>query len=92
MAKDGFVAYYRVSTAKQGASRLGLDAQREAVTSYLNGGDWRIVGEFIEIESGRSADRPELEKALAAARLYRAPLIVAKLDRLTRSVAFLCGS
>jgi DNA invertase Pin-like site-specific DNA recombinase len=89
MAKGGFVAYYRVSTAKQGASGLGLEAQREAVARYLNGGDWTILAEFTEVESGRKSDRPELDKALAAARLHRVPLIVAKLDRLTRSVAFL---
>ncbi|MBN8996351.1 MAG: recombinase family protein [Rhizobiales bacterium] len=89
MANGGFVAYYRVSTAKQGASGLGLQAQREAVQHYLNGGRWRIVAEHVEVESGRRSDRPELEKALAAARLHKVPLIVAKLDRLTRSVAFL---
>lgn len=89
MADGAFVAYYRVSTAKQGASGLGLEAQRKAVADYLNGGQWRVVAEFTEVESGRKAARPELEKALAAARLHKAPLVVAKLDRLTRSVAFL---
>jgi len=85
----GFVAYYRVSTRKQGRSGLGVAAQREAVSHYLNGRDWRIIGEFTEVESGRRADRPELERALAAARVHRVPLVVAKVDRLTRSVAFL---
>jgi DNA invertase Pin-like site-specific DNA recombinase len=90
MASNGkFVAYYRVSTARQGKSGLGIDAQRSAVAAYLNGGDWQIVGEFTEIESGRRADRPELDKALAAARLHRCPLVVSKVDRLTRSVSFL---
>ncbi len=89
MASGGFVAYYRVSTAKQGKSGLGLEAQREAVERFLNGGRWTILSEFVEVESGRRADRPELEKALTAARLHKSPLIVAKLDRLTRSVAFL---
>src|SRR4051812_1668145 len=91
MASFGkYVSYFRVSTARQGKSGLGLEAQRAAVASYLNGGDWQIVGEFAEIESGRGAvDRPELEKALAAARLHRAALVVSKVDRLTRSVAFL---
>lgn len=89
MAHGDFVAYYRVSTARQGASGLGLEAQREAVHQYLNGGQWRLVGEFTEVESGRKPDRPELDQALSVARLYRVPLIVAKLDRLTRSAAFL---
>ena len=84
-----FVAYYRVSTSRQGRSGLGLEAQREAVKTYLNGGDWEIVDEHTEIESGKRSDRPALEKALAAARLHRASLVVSKVDRLTRSVAFL---
>jgi Resolvase, N terminal domain len=67
----------------------GLDAQRKAVKTYLNGGDWKIVDEYTEVESGKRSERPELEKALAAARLHRASLVVSKVDRLTRSVAFL---
>lgn len=90
MTSNGkFVCYYRVSTSRQGKSGLGLEAQRSAVARYLNGGDWQIVNEFTEVESGRRADRPELEKALAEARLHRCPLVVSKVDRLTRSVAFL---
>lgn len=88
-AHGDFIVYYRVSTAKQGASGLGIEAQRYAVANYLNGGNWKIVSEFTEVESGRRSDRPELEKALSAARLRRLPLVVAKVDRLTRSVAFL---
>ncbi|WP_312016116.1 recombinase family protein [Bradyrhizobium sp. JYMT SZCCT0428] len=84
-----FVAYYRVSTARQGKSGLGLEAQRAAVMVYLNGGDWQIVEEHTEVESGRNSNRPALERALAAARLHRASLVVSKVDRLTRSVAFL---
>jgi DNA invertase Pin-like site-specific DNA recombinase len=84
-----FVCYYRVSTGKQGRSGLGIEAQRAAVATYLNGGNWSIVGEFTEVESGKLSHRPELEKALAAARLHRAALVVSKVDRLTRSVAFL---
>ncbi|MET4483039.1 recombinase family protein [Bradyrhizobium sp. F1.13.3] len=84
-----FVCYYRVSTGKQGRSGLGLDAQKAAVTTYLNGGDWSIVDEYTEVESGKRSDRPALDKALAAARLHRASLVVSKVDRLTRSVAFL---
>jgi DNA invertase Pin-like site-specific DNA recombinase len=90
MAAHGkFVCYYRVSTARQGKSGLGLEAQRAAVAAYLNGGDWQIVDEFTEVESGKRSDRPALDKALAAARLHRASLVVSKVDRLTRSVAFL---
>jgi DNA invertase Pin-like site-specific DNA recombinase len=85
----GFISYLRVSTLEQGASGLGLEAQREAVRVYLNGGDWHIIAEFAEVESGRNSDRPVLAQALAAARLHRVPLIVAKVDRLTRSLAFL---
>lgn len=85
----GFVSYLRVSTDRQGASGLGLEAQRQAVETYLNGGDWTIVAEFVEVESGRNPDRPVLAQALAAARLHRVPLVVAKVDRLTRSLAFL---
>lgn len=84
-----FIAYYRVSTAKQGRSGLGIEAQRAAVVGYLNGGNWSIVAEFVETESGRRSDRPQLDKALAAARARRCPIVVAKVDRLTRSVGFL---
>ena len=84
-----FVAYYRVSTGKQGRSGLGIEAQRDAVKTYLNGGDWAIVDEHTEVESGKRSDRPALDKALAAARLHRAAVVVSKVDRLTRSVAFL---
>jgi DNA invertase Pin-like site-specific DNA recombinase len=90
MASNGkFVCYYRVSTARQGKSGLGIEAQRAAVATYLNGGDWSIAAEFTEVESGRRSDRPALDQALAAARLHRAALVVSKVDRLTRSVAFL---
>jgi hypothetical protein len=72
-----------------GKSGLGIEAQREAVARYLNGGCWAILAEFTETESGKRADRPELDKALAAARTHRVPLVVPKVHRLTRSVAFL---
>jgi DNA invertase Pin-like site-specific DNA recombinase len=78
-----------VSTARQGRSGLGIEAQRAAVANYRNGGDWRIIAEFTEVESGKRSDRRELDKALAAARVHRVPVVVAKVDRLTRSVAFL---
>ena len=89
VSSGGFNAYYRVSTAKQGKSGLGIEAQCQAVAGYLNGGNWTIIAEFTEIESGKRADRPELDKALAAARLHRVPVVVAKVDRLTRSLSFL---
>jgi DNA invertase Pin-like site-specific DNA recombinase len=85
----GFVAYYRVSTDKQGQSGLGLDAQRQAVMNYLNGGPWRLVDAFTEVESGKRNARPELQKALAACRKHKAKLVIAKLDRLSRNLAFI---
>ena len=81
------VAYLRVSTQRQGASGLGLEAQRQAILDYL-GPQALLVAEFVEIESGGRADRPELARALAACRLHGATLIIAKLDRLARNVAF----
>jgi len=84
------VAYYRVSTAKQGASGLGLDAQRDAVESLCKSRGWEIIAPpFTEVESGKRADRPELVKALHRAKVTGATLVVAKLDRLSRNVAFL---
>jgi DNA invertase Pin-like site-specific DNA recombinase len=84
-----FVAYYRVSTDKQGRSGLGLEAQKEAVRRRLDGGSWALVGEFAEVESGKRVKRPQLEAALAACKKHKAKLVVAKLDRLSRSVSFL---
>lgn len=83
-----FVAYYRVSTGRQGRSGLGLEAQRTAVHDFLaqNGGD--LSGEVIEIESGAANDRPQLAEALRLCRLLGGSLIIAKLDRLARNVAF----
>jgi len=90
-ARAVFVAYYRVSTAKQGASGLGLDAQREAVRAFLSGGNGTLSAEFTEVESGKRNDRPELVKALQACRVYGAKLVIAKLDRLSRDAHFLLG-
>jgi DNA invertase Pin-like site-specific DNA recombinase len=87
-----FVAYYRVSTDRQGASGLGLQAQRDAIHHYLNGGRWSVIGEFTEIESGtrkRLLKRPMLESALKLCKREKATLIVAKLDRLARDVQFI---
>ena len=89
MANGKFVSYLRVSTDAQGRSGLGLEAQQAAVANYLNGGSWELVESFVEIESGKNSDRPELAKALAACKKHKAVLVVAKLDRLSRSVAFL---
>ena len=83
-----FVIYLRVSTAKQGAAGNGIDAQRQACFDHLNGGDWKVVGEFIEVESGRKNRRPQLEAALAQCVRDGATLLVAKLDRLSRNVSF----
>src|SRR5215831_7551988 len=84
-----FVSYYRVSTDKQGRSGLGLDAQKTAIADRLDGGRWQIVGEFIEVESGKRASRPQLDAAITACEKHNAKLIVAKLDRLSRNVSFL---
>jgi DNA invertase Pin-like site-specific DNA recombinase len=89
MTSGKFVSYLRVSTQKQGASGLGLEAQRKAVADYLNGGSWTLLREYVEIETGKRADRPELTSALAHCRACGATLIVAKLDRLARNVAFI---
>ena len=89
MANGKFVAYYRVSTAKQGLSGLGLEAQRESVRQYLNGGNWQMIEEVTEVESGKRNDRPALADALRLCRLHGATLIIAKLDRLARNVHFI---
>lgn len=93
--KGKFVAYYRVSTARQGKSGLGLEAQREAVETYLNGGGWELIGEFTEVETGTGKDaldkRPKLKEAIALAKKTKATLVIAKLDRLARNVHFLTG-
>jgi DNA invertase Pin-like site-specific DNA recombinase len=84
-----FVAYYRVSTDRQGRSGLGLEAQQAAVRGYL--GTAAPFAEFTEIETGRRNDRPELERALALCRKRRARLVIAKLDRLSRNLAFIAA-
>jgi DNA invertase Pin-like site-specific DNA recombinase len=86
-----FVSYCRVSTDRQGKSGLGLEAQQKAVSDYLNGGSWELVGEFVEVESGKRADRPELCKALDVCRRQKAKLVIAKLDRLSRNLAFIAA-
>jgi DNA invertase Pin-like site-specific DNA recombinase len=95
MANGKFIAYYRVSTQKQGQSGLGLEAQKAAVMSYLNGGQWELVGAFTEIETGKGADalarRPQLRAALDMCKKTKATLVIAKLDRLARNVHFISG-
>lgn len=92
MAEGKFIAYYRVSTERQGRSGLGLEAQRDAVAGYLNGGNWQLLDEFCEVESGKRHDnRPQLAAALAACRKHKATLVIAKLDRLARNVAFIAN-
>lgn len=83
-----YVAYFRVSTAQQGRSGLGIEAQKAAVNAFLKPAD-RIVATFTEVESGKTAARPQLTAALAAARAHKAVLLIAKLDRLSRNVAFI---
>lgn len=83
------IAYYRVSTKQQGASGLGLEAQRAAVQAYAQASGADVEAHYTEVESGKRADRPKLTAALAHARRNRAKLVIAKLDRLARNVAFL---
>lgn len=86
-----FVAYARVSTAKQGQSGLGLEAQEATIQAFLRPGDRLLLPTFVEVESGKKTDRPELEKALERCRVTGATLLIAKLDRLARDVHFISG-
>ncbi|MBD2757760.1 recombinase family protein [Spirosoma validum] len=83
-----YVPYYRVSTASQGKSGLGLSAQQDIVQRFLKAGD-ELLDEFIEVESGKRADRPQLASAIAHAKQHKARLLIAKLDRLSRNVSFI---
>src|SRR5690606_2576896 len=83
------ICYLRVSTAKQGSSGLGLEAQRAAVQQYANQLGAEIIAEYLEVESGKRSDRPQLDIAIGHAKFAGARLVVAKLDRLARNVAFL---
>jgi DNA invertase Pin-like site-specific DNA recombinase len=95
MPNSKFVSYIRVSTARQGSSGLGLEAQQEAVRRYLKGGSWDLVAEFQEVETGKGANalekRPQLRAALDACRRNNSTLVIAKLDRLARNVHFVSG-
>jgi DNA invertase Pin-like site-specific DNA recombinase len=95
MAEKQLIAYYRVSTQKQGASGLGLDAQKQTVTGYVKNAPGALLSEFCEVETGKGSNalekRPELRKALDECRKRGAVLIIAKLDRLARNVHFISG-
>jgi Resolvase, N terminal domain len=86
-----FVAYFRVSTDRQGRSGLGLEAQAAAVRHYLASVGGTLIVEHTEVERGKRSDRPELLKAMAACRRHKAKLVIAKLDRLSRNVAFIAA-
>jgi DNA invertase Pin-like site-specific DNA recombinase len=88
MAALKFVSYLRVSTDKQGRSGLGLEAQREAVLRYLNGGQWKLLAEYVEVESGKRNSRPQLQAAISHAKATGAKLVIARLDRLARNLHF----
>jgi DNA invertase Pin-like site-specific DNA recombinase len=89
MVEGAFISYLRVSTGKQERSGLGLEAQKQAVDNFLNGGNWGLIEEFVETESGKRDDRPQLARALTACRVHNATLVIAKLDRLSRDAHFL---
>ena len=86
---EKIVAYERVSTARQGRSGLGLEAQRKSIEQLIEARGATLVGRFTEVESGRKADRPQLETALHLAKVTGATLVIARLDRLSRNAAFL---
>lgn len=89
MREGKFVAYYRVSTMRQGRSGLGLEAQRDSVMGLIAAQGGRLLDEFTEVESGKRSDRPELQRAIRRAKVSGARLVIAKLDRLSRNASFL---
>ena len=91
MERHRYVSYLRVSTGAQGRSGLGLEAQRRVDAEFVQATRSVTVGEFVEVESGRRADRPRLESALSVCRVHKAILLVAKIDRLSRDAHFLLG-
>jgi len=86
MQPQQFVAYYRVSTQKQGVDGLGIEAQKKAVAAFANG---NVIAEYTEVESGGKNNRPEITAALAHAKAHKATLLIAKMDRLSRNSAFI---
>lgn len=86
---DKYIAYYRVSTKRQGASGLGLEAQRRTVSDFLSSTPHHLVGEYTEVESGKKSSRPQLDEALRACKLTNSKLLIAKLDRLSRNLHFI---
>jgi DNA invertase Pin-like site-specific DNA recombinase len=89
MANGKFVGYIRVSTAMQGKSGLGIEAQRTAIVDYLNGGNWELIAEFVEVESGKLDERVKLQEAMKHCQMTGATLVIAKLDRLSRDSHFI---
>jgi DNA invertase Pin-like site-specific DNA recombinase len=85
-----YVAYYRVSTAKQGKSGLGLEAQKETVRAFVEK-EGELIGEYVEVQSGRKDNREELWKAIRAAKEQKAKIVIARLDRFSRKVSFISG-
>jgi DNA invertase Pin-like site-specific DNA recombinase len=86
--KNEYVSLLRVSTTKQGISGLGIEAQRNSVANFITTGNGKLLAEFVEVESGKRKERPELAKAIAVCRKLKATLVIAKLDRLARNAAF----
>jgi DNA invertase Pin-like site-specific DNA recombinase len=91
MSDRPFVVYYRASTKQQKRSGLGLLAQQDSARRYIKANPGRVLAELTEIESGRSQDRPQLKEALRLCRVYNAKLVIARLDRLARSVSMIAG-
>lgn len=89
--KQSFIAYYRVSTDRQGQSGLGLEAQEDTVQDFLKSHGGRLIESFTEVESGKNGDREQLQKAINRCKVKNAVLLVSKLDRLSRSVAFIAN-
>ena len=85
MGTRKFIAYFRVSTDRQGKNGLGVEAQRQAVTDYLGDNGWKLIADFTEVESGKRNDRPQLAEALRVCKKHKATLIIARLDRLART-------